>query len=179
MKKTPSVRHIFLAFFQLSASAFGGALPWARVILVERKKWLNEEEFIELLSFCQILPGPNIVNLSVAFGQRCHGVRGALAGAFGLLSLPFLLTLGLGMGFSHFSSSHALKGVLSGVIAAATGLLIATTFKLLQNIFKSDPSLIFFSVLAFLVVAIGHLHLVLAICILAPLSIRWVFWRRS
>ena len=55
---------------------FGGVLPWARRMLVEQRRWLTAEEFTEVLSLGQFLPGGNIVNMSVVIGQRFHGVPG-------------------------------------------------------------------------------------------------------
>ena len=52
---------------------FGGVLPWARRVLVEERAWLSEREFAELLGMCQILPGPNVVNLAVILGARWQG----------------------------------------------------------------------------------------------------------
>jgi len=50
-------------------------MPFARRMLVEERRWLNAEEFTDVLSLCQLLPGPNIVNVAVCVGARFHGVR--------------------------------------------------------------------------------------------------------
>ena len=74
-------------------SGFGGVLPWARRTLVERDKILTSEEFSAILGICQIVPGPNIMNLAVCVGSRFAGVRGALAAVLGLTIGPVLLVL--------------------------------------------------------------------------------------
>ena len=71
---------MFLAFLGVGLSGFGGVPPFARRMLVDRTGWMTELDFTETLALCQSLPGPNIVNLSVAVGFRYAGVKGALAG---------------------------------------------------------------------------------------------------
>mgnify|MGYP000232473147 CR=1 FL=1 len=57
---------------------FGGVIAVAQRELVEREAWLTREQFLELLSVAQVLPGPNIVNLSMMIGDRFFGLRGAV-----------------------------------------------------------------------------------------------------
>jgi len=71
-------RDLFLCFLYMGLVGFGGVLPWARRVLVEQRKWLSSEEFAEALSLGQILPGPNVVNLSIMVGRRFHGAAGAV-----------------------------------------------------------------------------------------------------
>src|SRR5277367_2318320 len=69
----PSLGQLYLGFAQISLSAFGGALPWARRILVEDRGWLEPDDFTDTLALCQFLPGPNIINLSIVIGSRYRG----------------------------------------------------------------------------------------------------------
>ena len=84
----PSERELFMAFLAIGLSAFGGALPWARRVLVERKRWMSPDAFNETLALCQALPGPNVVNLSVVVGARYAGPRGAASALLGLIGVP-------------------------------------------------------------------------------------------
>src|SRR5271154_3897022 len=92
----PSLREIFLSFVLVSIMGFGGVLPWARRMIVERRRWLTEAEFLDLLALCQFLPGPNICNLSIAVGARFHGVKGSAASLLGMILLPFVIVIALG-----------------------------------------------------------------------------------
>ena len=78
----PGLLDLYLGFAQIAVSAFGGALPWARRILVEDRGWLSGEDFTDLLALCQFLPGPNVVNLSIAVGA----LTGLPAGAWSVAS---------------------------------------------------------------------------------------------
>ena len=92
--------------------------------LVDRKKWLTREEFIEDWAVAQILPGPNVVNLALMLGDRYFGLRGALAAMAGMLSLPLLSVLLLAALFAGVSDNPIAQGALRGMGAAASGLVI-------------------------------------------------------
>jgi chromate transporter len=109
---------------------FGGVLPVAQRELVERRRWLTREQFLEQLSLSQLLPGPNIVNLLVMLGDRFFGWRGALAGAAGILLLPLFLVLVLAAAVAQWQSMPLVTGALRGMGIVAAGLVLATAIKL-------------------------------------------------
>ena len=139
---TPSLLQLYLGFAQISVSAFGGALPWARRILVDQRKWMEPEDFASTLALCQVLPGPNIVNLSVAFGRRLHGWRGALAAFFGLMAAPVVIILILGSLYLRFGQiGIALKGASFAALAASGGggLVVATAAQMAMPLIRKTP----------------------------------------
>ena len=87
----PSLAELFQAFALVSISAFGGALPWARRTIVEKKRWMTTEEFNETFALSQFLPGPNVINFSVVFGSRFGGAAGAAVALAGLLGPPLII----------------------------------------------------------------------------------------
>jgi chromate transporter len=129
---------LLVAFNRLALQGFGGVLAVAQVELVERRGWLSKAEFLELLSVAQVLPGPNIVNLALIFGDRCFGLRGAAAAAFGLMALPLVIVLGLAALYGEFASRPMVSGALRGMGIVAAGLVIATALKLLSPL-KTHP----------------------------------------
>lgn len=122
--------HLFLAFNRLALQGFGGVLPVAQHELVERRGWMTREGFLELLSLSQVLPGPNIVNLAVIFGDRCFGWRGALAALGGLLIAPMGLVLVAAVLYGHWADVPVVAGALRGMGAVAAGLVVATGLRL-------------------------------------------------
>jgi chromate transporter len=64
---------LYRGFFTAGARGFGGAMPWARRMLVEERRWLTPGEFTDVLGLCNFLPGPNIVNVSIVVGARLGG----------------------------------------------------------------------------------------------------------
>ena len=96
---TPAVPHspadLFITFNRMALQGFGGVLAVAQRELVERKRWLTRDQFVELLALSQVLPGPNIVNLALMFGDRFFGLRGAAAALGGMLLVPLVIVLAL------------------------------------------------------------------------------------
>ncbi len=129
-KPSVSRLELFLTFSRITLSSFGGALFWARLGLVERQRWLSEREFAELLTLGQLLPGPNVLNLTVLVGYRFAGWSGAAAAVSGYLIWPFLVVIGMGMAYQHYGALPQVRQALAGMSTVAAGLLLATVIKL-------------------------------------------------
>ena len=123
-KSNPSLAELFLGFLAIAITGFGGVLPWARIVLVEKRGWLSAEQFTGDLALAQFLPGPNIVNLSVLIGARFHGAVGAVVAVLGLVGAPVVLMIACGALYARYSDVAWLRGILAGLGAAAAGLLI-------------------------------------------------------
>jgi chromate transporter len=83
-----------------------------------------------------VLPGPNIVNLSLMFGWRHFGGRGAAAALLGLVMVPTLIVMAMVALYGRFSSLAPVAGALRGMAAVAAGLVMATGLKLLPALRK-------------------------------------------
>jgi chromate transporter len=138
-RPTPTRADLFLGFAAVSALAFGGVLPWARHVLVEKRRWLSPAEFTDMLALCQLLPGPNIVNMSVAVGARFGGPAGSLAAAAGLLVLPMAIVLVLAGAYARVSSHPVAIGALAGMAAAAAGLILGMTARIGAPVLREHP----------------------------------------
>ena len=123
-------RALFLAFTSLALQGFGGVLAVVQRELVERRRWMTNEEFIEDWAVAQVMPGPNVVNLAVMMGDRYFGVRGALAALAGMLALPTVLLLVVATVYAQFSDHPAMAGALRGMGAVAAGLIGGMAIKL-------------------------------------------------
>jgi chromate transporter len=134
-------RELFLGFLSIGARAFGGVLPWAHRALVEERRWLTAGEFAEVLALCQILPGPNIANVSVVLGRRWFGLSGAIAAFLGLFALPFVWVLGLAMLYADFATHSLVRAAVSGIGIAGGGLFVGMAFKLARPLAKKPFAL--------------------------------------
>ena len=132
-----SPAELFFVFNRLALQGFGGVLAVAQRELVERKRWLTRHEFVEMLALSQVLPGPNVVNLSLMFGDRFFGLRGALAALGGMLGVPLLIVLVLTVAYAELATIDAVSGALRGMGAVAAGLVIATGVKLVGTLASS------------------------------------------
>ncbi len=125
-----SLSELFWVLSFLALRGFGGVLPWAQRVLVEERNWLTKPEFLELLAYGQILPGPNICNLIIMLGDRHFGWRGALVALSGILLFPIFAVLILFYLYAQFSSMPLVRSALNGMAAVAAGLIIAMGVKL-------------------------------------------------
>jgi chromate transporter len=125
-----SLTDLFLSFTILALQGFGGVLAVVQRELVEKKRWLTREEFVEEWAVAQTLPGPNVVNLSLMIGSRYFGWRGALAGVAGMLVCPLIVVLCLALVYTRFAGDPQVAGALRGMGAVAAGLITATGLKL-------------------------------------------------
>ncbi|MFT3721533.1 chromate transporter [Pseudorhodoferax sp.] len=121
---------LFLSFTWLALQGFGGVLAVVQRELVEKKRWMSRDEFIEEWAVAQIMPGPNVVNLSLMLGARHFGLPGALAALAGMLAAPLLVVLALALLYTRFAGNPHMAGALRGMGAVAAGLIAATGIKL-------------------------------------------------
>lgn len=157
---------------------FGGVLPWARWMLVEQRRWLTADEFAEVRSLGQFLPGGNVVNVSVVVGSRLAGPKGAIAALGGLLAGPVALVILLGALYVRYQDAPEVRGALAGLTAAAVGLVAAMAIKMLQPLAeKRDIVALVLVLLTFVAVGILRAPLPLAVLALASLGTA-LAWRR-
>jgi chromate transporter len=168
----PSLMELYLSFNIVAVSGFGGALPWARRMIVEQKHWMTAEEFNESFALAQFLPGPNVVNFSVVFGSRFGGAPGAAVAFAGLMGPPLLIVLVLAVLYAQYGDLEILGRILTGVTAAAAGLLIAVVAKMAMPLFTSRWTWATgVAILAFVGVAIMRWPLPWVFAVLAPVSV--------
>ena len=127
---------LFWAFTWLALQGFGGVMAVVQRELVDKKRWLTPEQFAQDWAVAQILPGPNVVNLSIMFGERHFGWRGAVAACTGMLLGPTLVVLVLGSLYLQWADHPAVEGALRGMGAVAAGLVLATGLKLSATLHK-------------------------------------------
>ena len=143
----PSNKELFSGFMKLGLMGFGGVLPLAHQLVVEDRKWLDEDSFTNLLGVCQLLPGGNIINMAVAIGYQFQGTKGAISAVFGLIFAPTIIVILLYELYSQFQNIPVIKHMIEGLAAAAAGLLFSMGLKMLRPILKKsiNPSQYYFN----------------------------------
>lgn len=128
-----SVLDIFWTFLLIGATSFGGGVvAYLRGALVGKKKWLDDVEFLELMSISNTLPGLNATNMSILAGDRLCGTAGAIAALIGMClpAFVFMTAAGIAYGAQHGASRAVTTAALAGVAAAAVGLIGATWYQI-------------------------------------------------
>ena len=175
-----SCTDLFVSMTLLALQGFGGVLAVVQRELVERKRWMTRDEFVEEWAVAQIMPGPNVVNLSLMIGGRYFGLRGAMAALAGILLAPLLVVITLALLYSHFAGNPQLANALRGMGAVASGLITATGLKLLAAL-RTHPlgmaACVGFGIATFLAIAVLRLPLAWVLAGLGGLSC-WLTWHR-
>jgi chromate transporter len=172
----PTSKEMFIAFFLLGATSFGGVLPISYRILVDERRWLDNEEYAELLGLCQFLPGGNVINLAVAVGMKFRGMIGALCSIVGLIGAPLVIVLLMGVVYDRFQNDPVVHHLFAGLAATTSGLLIAMSIKLGWPLRKRWP-LAVIAVLCFFVIAVLRWPMFATMLVLTPISV-FIVWKR-
>ena len=128
--------HAFCTFFKIGLFTIGGGYAMVPLIeeeVVNKKKWLSQEDFIDLLAVSQSVPGVFAVNLSIFIGYKLKRFPGALALSLGTILPSFLIILGIALFFQRFKEYEAVESIFKGIRPAVVALIAAPTFSLAKS----------------------------------------------
>ena len=165
-----SLAALSTGFLRVGLSGFGGVMPWARRMMVEERRWLTEREFVDILALCQLLPGPNIVNVAIAVGARFHGAVGAVAAVAGLMVAPIALVTVLGLLYARLDHVAPLRAAFSGIAAVAAGMVIAMALRI-AGVLRGRPVAVAVAIVAFVGAGLLRWPLGWLVLVLAPVSV--------
>jgi len=172
----PGLLELFWVFSKIGILSFGGALSsWIHREVSVKRRWMSETEVLSSLALAQIMPGINVVNLSLFCGQRLRGVTGSFAAVMGVLLPPTILVICISTVYDLFSHFAWVSDLLNGIAAAAIGMLIHMGVKSTQ---RSARSIWLLLIVAGIFVGVGILkiHMVFVVLLLGPLSV-WLSYR--
>jgi chromate transporter len=175
--KSVSLAELFLSYAKIGLLGFGGVAPWARHIIVEERRWLDDREYAALLGVGQVIPGPNTVNSAVMIGDKFQGTLGSIVSVLGIVGAPVLVLIGIALLYDRIAALPGVDAAMAAGAAAAAGLVMGTAIKLARKI-KPNLVAIAIGVAAFVSVGVFHVPMVWAILVLGPLSIATVWWQR-
>lgn len=125
---------LFIVFFKIGAFTFGGG--WAMISIIEKeivdkKRWVTKEEFLDLLAVAQSIPGILAVNMAVAVGDKIRGRRGAIISALGTIipSFAMILFIAIFLTPDMIKSNETLNNIFRGIRPAVVALIIAPVFR--------------------------------------------------
>jgi chromate transporter len=150
-----SIGEIFLEFLIIGATSFGGVVPYLRGSLVTKQHWINDKEFVEMLSISQSLPGLNATNMAVLVGEKLRGALGSLAAIIGICLPGAILMFIVGIFYRIHGDHIWITAALKGVAAAAVGLILSTVVGLSQKSLSGKFDFIF---IALTVIAVNRFH---------------------
>jgi chromate transporter len=170
-KPNAPLADLFLQFLIVGAVSFGGGIiAYERILLVEKRKWLNADQFMAYLAISQTMPGLNSVNLAILTGDYLRGIKGSIIALLGLVLPGSAIILLLGLIYTALTDHAITVLLLTGIAAGATGLLAAVTHRIGDAHWKKPISLILIAA-TFVLMSIVKLPLLEVLAIMAPISL--------
>ena len=170
-----SLTALFLAFFRIGMSSLGGSgQAWLYRELVQKQRWLDEQEYLGAMTLSQVLPGANPVNMALYVGQKFKGGLGGVVGVLGLVGPPFVIILILGVLYAEFGASTLVRDVMAGVIAIGVSMVLQLAVQLSRNIREIIPGII--AVAIFVAVGLLRWPMIPVVLALAPLSLGFEYF---
>lgn len=123
----------FKTFFRIGLFTIGGGyamIPIIEADVVEKFKWVNREEFLDLMAIAQSCPGIFAVNMSIFIGYKLKGVKGSVTCALGTILPSFLIILAVAFFFQQFRENETVQSIFKGIRPAVVALIAAPTFKM-------------------------------------------------
>jgi chromate transporter len=168
---------LFMGFAEMGLCGFGGVATIARHVIVDKRRWMSEHDYATLLGMGQILPGGNIINMTVMLGDRFQGPLGSIVALSGLMIMPLVILLSLTLVYDSYSSNPDVRAATIGAGAAAAGLVIGVGLKMGRAL-RLHPVHLGFAVVTFIAMGVMRLPFIATIIVLAPLCIAATFWMR-
>ncbi|SEF68821.1 chromate transporter [Caloramator fervidus] len=142
---------LFKTFFKIGAFTLGGGyamLPLIEKEVVEKKGWIDEEEFLDLVALAQASPGPIAVNTAVFVGYRLMGIKGVLVSTLGSILPSFFIILIIASYFTEMKSSYIIERIFMGIRPAVAGMVLASVFRMGRNVILNFKKLVFVIVIS-------------------------------
>lgn len=138
MNKFQKALRLFITFFKIGAFTFGGGyamIPLIQKEVVENKKWITDDDILEIIAIAESTPGPIAINAATFVGYRVCGVLGSSFATFGVVLPSFLIILIISFVLRQFQDIAAVKYAFNGIRAGVLALLI----KALYTMYKKAP----------------------------------------
>ena len=175
MKK---ILQMFISFFKIGAFTFGGGYAMIPIIeeeVVNKRKWITKEEFMDILVVSQSFPGAMAVNCSTFVGYKIGGVVGGIMGLLGVVLPSFIIILIVAAFFMQFRNNYYVDLVFKGISAAVPILVLAGVISLSKGVEKNIRNGI---IIVIALIALIFFHVNPVIVIIAAAIYGAVFLRK-
>ncbi len=136
-----SLTHLISYFLKLGATGFGGPVALVGYMhrdLVEKRKWISEEDYKEGLALAQLAPGPLAAQLAIYLGYVDYKIIGATLAGLAFVLPSFLMVVVLGYAYVRFGGLPWMQSVFYGVGAAVIGIIAISSYKLTKKTIGKD-----------------------------------------
>lgn len=165
---------VFLVFFRIGAFTFGGGyamIPLISKETVENKKWISDEDILEIVAIAESTPGPIAINASTFIGYRVAGFFGAVCATLGVVMPSFLIIFLLSFVINEFKDNRIVKYAFEGIRAGVLALILKALFTMYS---KNAKNLISYIIMASVFVLVVVFDVNILICILGCAAVGFI-----
>ena len=163
------------AFLKIGLLGFGGVAAMARRVLVEERRWFDDEAYAQYLGLGQTLPGANTVNLAVLIGDEAQGLSGALTALGALIAPPLVLLIAILSVYDRVEGLPLVRAGLAGMASTGAGLVFGTGLRMAWSLRRRAVGLLF-GAGAFALVAVLHAPLAWTALGVGAASMAYAAW---
>ena len=138
---------LFYEFFTIGLFTFGGGYAMVAVMereLVERKKWIEHEEFLDVIAIAESTPGPIAINSATYIGYKRAGVLGSIFATLGVIVPSFVIIFAISLVFDRFMEFKAVQYAFRGIQAGVAFIILSAGFKMLKKIKRTPLNVLLF-----------------------------------
>ena len=158
MKKKTNFFEMFLSFFKIGLFTFGGGYAMLALIeseLVEKKKWINKEEFLDMVAIAESTPGPIAINSATYIGYKRAGVLGSAFSTLGVVLPSFIIIFVISLFLEAFLAVELVAYAFRGIQACVVYLIISAGWKMLKGLKKNAMSVSILCIVTLAMVALS------------------------
>lgn len=168
---------LFWIFFKIGAFTFGGGyamIPLIEREMVEKQKWISGDEFIDMFTVAESVPGAIAINTSTFIGYKVAGFWGAIVAVFGVALPSFLIITIIAAVFSQFQDLPLVKAAFEGIRAAVVALITVSGIKIAKSAIKNKIDMLI-TLVAFVLLVFVDVHAIVLIILgaIAGLLMSW------
>lgn len=171
---------IFKTFFKIGAFTIGGGYAMIPIIqkeVVDNKKWLKDDEFMDSIAITNSLPGPLAINCATFVGYKTAGIQGAVVAVLGAVVPSFMIILIIAMFFNNFSNNAVVEQIFAGVRPAVVALIVYALVKLTKSVGITKINIII-AIAALVLILFANMHPI-PVIIMAGLAGLLIFNRKE
>ncbi len=127
---------MFITFLRIGAFTIGGGyamIPLIRLEVVEKKKWIDDKEFIDMLAMAQSVPGVIAVNTAIFVGYKMRGIKGSLVTTLGSSLMSFVIIIVIALFFNEFRDNQVVNNMFKGMRPAVVALIVSPIYNLSKS----------------------------------------------
>ena len=150
LKRGDSLSELFMTFFKIGLFTFGGGYAMISQIkeaVVEKKKWLSDDELMEIITIAESTPGPIAINLATFVGYKRKGVKGSIAATLGVVLPSFIILYIISLFLDSFMENRYVAYAFSGIKCAVAFLILKAGIDLFMKLPKKIIPMIAFSLI--------------------------------